>query len=81
MKYIVYILKSGRDQKRYIGVTKDLRRRLQEHNSGLVKSTKNRRPFELIHREEFSTKSEALKREKYYKSGQGRQYLKEELGL
>ena len=81
MMYIVYILKSCKDQKRYIGVTQDLRRRIFEHNGGKVKSTKNRRPLELIHKEEFRTKKEALIKEKFFKSGQGRQYIKEELGL
>jgi len=76
MKYTVYILKSVKDQKRYIGVTTDLKRRLFEHREGLVKSTRRRRPLELAHTEEFASKTEALQREKYYKSGKGREYLK-----
>jgi len=79
--YIVYILRSEKDSKRYIGVTSDLKERLFEHRHGLVKSTKNRRPLRLIHTEEFETKSEALKREKFFKSGQGRKYLKEILKI
>jgi len=65
-----------KDGKRYIGVTGHLERRIYEHNSGLVKSTRNRRPLHLVHQEEYKTKTEALKRERFYKSGQGREYLK-----
>jgi putative endonuclease len=73
--YTVYVLRSTKDGKRYIGVTSDLQERLFEHRNGLVKSIKNRRPLNLIHTEEFETKTEALKREKFFKSGQGREYL------
>ena len=74
--YTVYILISEKDKKRYIGCTSNLNRRLEEHNLGLVKSTKNRRPFKLIYTEEFSDKSEALNKEKFFKTGKGREYLK-----
>ena len=79
--YTVYILRSEKDSKRYIGVTSDLKERLFEHRNGLVKSTKNRRPLNLIHTEEFKTKTEAFKREKFFKSGQGREYLKKVLRI
>ncbi len=79
--YTVYILRSERDKKRYIGVTSDLDERLFEHNIGMVKSTKNRRPLKLIHSEIFACKTDAWKREKFFKSGQGRQYLKENLKI
>ena len=72
----VYILKSKIDQKRYIGCTNDLQRRFFEHNSGLVISTRNRKPFELTYSEEYSSKVDAMKREKFFKSGKGREYLK-----
>ncbi len=74
--YTVYILISEKDKKRYVGCTSNLNRRLDEHNLGLVKSTKNRRPFKLIYTEEFSDKSEALKKEKFFKTGKGREYLR-----
>jgi putative endonuclease len=77
MPYIVYILKSKKDGKRYIGFTEDLERRLFEHKSGLVISTKYRRLLTLIYHEEFETKSEAMAREKYFKTGFGRKYLQE----
>jgi len=75
--YWVYILKSLKDSKRYIGYTNDLMRRINEHNSGLVKSTKNRKPLILIHTEEYSTKEAAAERERFYKTGKGRELLKQ----
>ena len=79
--YTVYVLRSERDQKRYIGTTNNIEERLLEHQSGLVKSTKNRRPLKLIYTEEFEDKTEALQREKFFKSGHGREYLKNELNI
>jgi putative endonuclease len=73
--FIVYVLKSEKDSKRYIGFTENIDRRLFDHANGLVKSTKNRRPLVLIYKEEYSTKMEAREREKFLKSGQGRIYL------
>ncbi len=75
MSYTVYILKSSKDNKRYIGCTNNILRRLDEHSIGLVKSTRSRRPLELIYNEEFENKSEALARERFFKSGKGREYL------
>ena len=76
MTYTVYILISLNDSKRYIGMTSNLDRRLIEHHSGLVKSTKNRRPMKLIYTEEFDSKEDAMKRESFFKSGKGREFLK-----
>jgi len=75
MIYYVYILHSLKDNKRYIGMTSDIQRRISEHNQGLVKSTKYRRPLELIHSEEFTNKMDALKREKQLKSKKGKIFL------
>ena len=61
--FYVYVLLSKKDNKLYTGQTKDLSKRLSEHNSGRVKSTRNRRPFELIHSENFLTRSKARWRE------------------
>jgi putative endonuclease len=76
MKYFVYILKSERDSKRYIGSTSNVDIRFMQHQDGLVTSTKNRRPLVLMHQEEFQTKAEAHKRELFYKTGKGREWLK-----
>jgi putative endonuclease len=76
MTYCIYILKSLKDNKNYTGYTNNIKRRLNEHQAGGVKSTQNRRPLKLIHKEEFSTKQEAMKREKFLKSRTGRREIK-----
>lgn len=67
-KYYLYILQSEKDNKLYVGYTDNVKRRLAEHNNGLSKSTKPRRPFRLVYQEEFSNKSEAAKKEWYLKN-------------
>ena len=69
--HYVYILRSLKDNKLYTGYTKNLSDRLFRHNNGLVHSTRNRRPLKLIYSEKFISKTEALKREKYFKTLQG----------
>lgn len=76
MSYYVYILKSQKDQRHYIGSTSDLEKRIEYHNAGRQRSTKHRIPFALIYSEEYSTKTEALKREKYLKSLKGGEAFK-----
>jgi len=74
--HYVYVLKSLRDSMKYVGVTKDLDKRIKAHNWGRVSSTKSRRPFELIYVEEFESREIAEKRERFLKSGDGRKILK-----
>ena len=62
-----YILKSLKDGKYYYGHTADLNIRLDAHNKGKVKSTKGRMPSILHYYETFETKSEAAKRETFFK--------------
>ncbi len=69
--YFVYILKSLKDQKYYIGSTTGIASRLAYHNAGKQRSTKNRKPFILIYTEEYPSKSEAEKRERQIKSYKG----------
>ena len=64
--YFVYVLKSAKG-KHYIGSTKDLERRLIEHNCNNVSSTKNRGSFKVVYKEEFKTRTEARKRENQLK--------------
>ncbi|MFA6343333.1 MAG: GIY-YIG nuclease family protein [Candidatus Gracilibacteria bacterium] len=66
--YYVYVLRSKKDGKCYIGQSSDLEQRLSYHNKGRVKSTRKRLPFMLIYKELFKTRAEAMKREKYLKS-------------
>ena len=77
--YYVYVLKSVKDNKHYIGSTEDLKRRIEEHMRGEVESTKGRRPIILEYYEAYLTKELALKQEKLYKTGQGRRILKKRL--
>ena len=69
--YYVYILKSLKDSKYYIGSTSNVDARLAFHNAGLQRSTKHRIPFVLVLTETFSNRSQAEKREKQIKSFKG----------
>lgn len=73
--YYVYVLQSLKDGKKYTGFTSNLSLRFEAHNSGQVSSTKNRGPFKIIYFEGCSSKSDALKREKYLKTHYGKMYL------
>ena len=77
--YFTYVLKSESDKKLYIGFTENLTKRLEDHNNGRVDSTRNRRPFELVYYEACKSREKALKREKYFKTGFGRRFLKSRL--
>lgn len=75
----VYILKSLKDGKMYIGCTNDLNRRLREHNQGSSFAAKTRGPLELIYFEGYRNREDAEKREKFFKTGWGGQYIKKNL--
>ena len=74
--FYTYVLQSGVDKELYVGWTVDLRSRLSKHNKGLVNSTVERRPLELVYYEACKDKKKAIDREKYFKSGFGRRFLK-----
>jgi len=65
--FYVYILKSKKDKNLYIGSTKDLKKRLVDHNAGRVFLTKLRRPLELIYYEAYKSEKDAFHREKNLK--------------
>jgi len=77
--YYVYVLRSLKDKKLYTGKTADLKRRFKEHNLGKVTATKSRGPFEIIFYEAFKHKTDAGRDEIFFKSGYGREVLKEKL--
>jgi putative endonuclease len=77
--YYIYVIKSEKNGRWYTGFTSDLRKRLTEHNSDKVFSTKNRGPFKLIYYEFCLNEYDARDREKYLKSGMGKRYLKNRL--
>lgn len=76
MKYYTYVLRSRNYDKYYIGHTKSLIERLDQHNSGKTRSIRPYIPYELIYFEAYNSRDEAMAREKYLKSGIGREFLK-----
>jgi putative endonuclease len=70
----VYILQDA-NYKRYVGITNNLTRRLKEHKSGNTKAGQLLADFQLLHIETFPDYQTARMREKYLKSGQGREWL------
>ena len=72
MNFYVYIIRSLKDKRCYVGFTIDLERRLREHNDGNTKSTKPFRPWKMIYSERFDSKSDAYKREWHLKHSKGR---------
>jgi putative endonuclease len=77
MPFYTYILKSGKDKGYYFGHCNNLEVRLHNHNKGKVRSTKSRVPFIIYYFETFATKSEAYMREQFFKSLDGRNWLKQ----
>jgi len=77
--YYTYVLKSEADGNFYVGFTKNLKLRFEQHNSGMVESTKNRIPFELIYYEACLEMHDAIRREKYLKSYNGKRFLHKRL--
>ena len=77
----VYVLRSLVDERLYVGITQDIAKRVKEHNSGRTKSTKGYRPWVKIHEESYSDRITARQREKYLKSGYGKQWLKNKYKL
>lgn len=75
----VYILLSEKDKKTYVGSTNNLKQRIEEHQRGLVISTKKRLPLKLIYSESFSTIEEARKKERFFKTAWGRRKLRERI--
>ena len=77
--FYTYVLRSENDGKFYVGFTKNLELRFEQHNNGLVESTRHRRPLELIYYEACLSRDDATKREKYLKSYHGKMFLKNRL--
>ncbi len=77
--YYTYVLESLKDRKLYIGWTNNLEQRIKEHQTGKVFSTKYRLPVKLIYYEACLSKEAAIKREKYFKTGFGRRFLRSRL--
>jgi len=82
--YFVYIVESVSTGKRYVGHTDDLDRRFGQHNcrehNPCKYTSRNRGPWKLIYHEQYATRSEAMRREKWLKSGTGRLWIIENIG-
>ena len=77
--YYTYVLVSEHDGNKYVGYTKDLKLRFEQHKTGQVESTRERRPLKLIYYEACIDGEDARKRERYLKTYYGRQYLAKRL--
>ena len=76
MPYSVYVLKSEISGASYVGHTSNLGKRLLEHNNGKSLATRGKRPWRLVYKETYNTRSEAILRERFFKSVKGRLELK-----
>ena len=76
MEHFVYAIKSSRNNYIYVGLTKDIQERIQRHNTGRERTTRMYRPFKLTYVEKFPSRKEARAKEKYLKSGCGKEFLK-----
>ncbi len=77
--YYTYVLQSVKDGNFYAGFTGDLKLRFEQHNKGMVESTRNRRPLKLIYYEACMDREDALRREKYFKTYYGKMFLSRRL--
>ena len=82
--FFVYVIVSETTGKHYTGQTNDLDLRLSEHNfpehNTQKHTSRNRGPWKLVYHEEYATQAEAMRREKWLKSGVGRQWLDQAIG-
>ncbi len=77
--YYTYVLYSFKDDKLYVGYTENLKRRIVQHEQGEVNATRSRRPLKLIYFEACLNQSDAIRREKYFKTHYGRMFLQKRL--
>jgi putative endonuclease len=76
--YYVYVLRNPHGQL-YIGSTDDLDRRIQQHQQGEARWTRNRGPWTLVSSEVFPSRADAMRRERHLKRGRANQQLREQL--
>lgn len=77
--WYVYVLRGARDGQFYVGSTNDVQRRMAEHFAGRNRSTARRLPVKLIYFEAHLSKSDALRREAYFKTTKGKVTLRQVL--
>ncbi|MCX6763715.1 MAG: GIY-YIG nuclease family protein [Candidatus Moranbacteria bacterium] len=81
MKFYTYILRSLKNGNIYIGSTENVQNRLQRHNKGKVKSTKGYKPWQLMEFIEFNSRNEAVRYERFLKTGQQKEIIRKKYGL
>ncbi len=74
--FYAYVIKSVNHDFFYKGHFENIEEKLLQHNSGMTESIRPYIPFELIYKDEFVTRHEAIAREKYFKTSAGRRFLK-----
>ena len=77
--YTTYVMKSKTFDITHIGTTSDVQKRLDTHNNGFYQYTKNRGPWILAYKETFPTRTEAIEREYFFKTGAGKEFLKSKI--
>lgn len=77
--YYLYVLIGKKDRSVVIGCTGNVEKRLEAHNAGKLPGTRNKRPFELVYKEETKDKQAAFRLERFYKTPQGRRILKKKI--
>jgi putative endonuclease len=81
MAYFAYVIYSDGYNRFYKGHCENLEERLKQHNHGHTASTKPFIPWKVVYYEEYQSRMEAVKREKYFKSAAGRRFLKKKIVL
>ncbi|MEK7123541.1 MAG: GIY-YIG nuclease family protein [Patescibacteria group bacterium] len=74
--FYVYAIKSIKRNYIYVGLTNNLARRFAEHNNKKERTTRVFAPFRILLAKRFTTRIKARQKEKYFKSGVGKEYLK-----
>lgn len=77
--HVVYVLESGDRKHWYFGVTNNIKRRIEEHNSGKSTHTNKYKPWKLRMMATFQDRSQAEVFELYLKSHSGRAFMKKHI--
>ena len=81
LMFYVYVIQNEKDASFYTGITSDPNRRLAEHNKSDTKTTRSKKPWKLVYSEKVASRTEARAREKYLKSGVGREFRNKQIQL
>ena len=79
VQYSIYVIQSKVDKRLYVGLSRDIKKRLKSHNNSETFSTKGYRPWKLVYSEKVGNRKQAREREKYLKSGIGKEHIKNKI--